>query len=78
MKKGRWSDWWLVLGCGSLLRFDAGAEFPEEGGEFTGNADFDFVVMELSFFEHLEAVTEAGLSFPGQFFDPGGGAFLSF
>ena len=31
-----------------VLRFDPGAEFPEESGEFTGNRDFCLVVVELA------------------------------
>ena len=56
---------WLVLRGGALPGFNAGAEFPEEGGEFPGNADFDFVVVELSFSQGAEAMTESGLGFPG-------------
>ncbi len=67
----------LILGCGVLLGFDAGAEFPDEGGEFAGDGYFDFVVMELALFEHFETVTQAGLGFPGEFFDPGCGTFLA-
>lgn len=67
----------LVLGSGCLLRFDAGAELPDEGAEFSGDADFDLVVMELSFAQHVEAVAESHLGFPGEVFDPLGGAFLT-
>ena len=68
----------LVLRGRRLLGFDSSAEFPDEGGEFTGNRNFDFVVMDLSFFEHFEAMAEAGLGSPGEFFDPEFRAFLSF
>ena len=68
----------LVLRGAVLLGFDAGAEFPEEGGEFPGDADFDFVMMKLSFFEHFEAVVETSLGFPGEVFDPAVCSFLSF
>lgn len=56
--------WWLVLGCGFLLCFDTGAEFPDEGAEFSCDADFDFVMMELSFAKHFKAVAEAHLGLP--------------
>lgn len=61
-----------------MLGFNAGAEFPEEGGEFTGDADFDFVVVELPFSQGAEAMTEAGLGLPGEVFDPAFCSFLSF
>ena len=57
--------------------FDAGAEFPDEGGEFPCHRYFDFVVMKLSLLEGFEAMTEARLGFPGEVFDPLGGTFLS-
>ena len=68
---------WLVLRGGGLLGFNAGAEFPEEGGEFAGYRYFDFVVMELSFPQGAEAVAEAGLSLPGEVSNPAVGSFLS-
>ncbi len=61
-----------------MLGFDAGSEFPEEGGQFTGHRDLDFVVMKLSFSEGVKSVTETGLSSPGEFFDPAFTSFLSF
>ena len=67
----------LVLCDGVLFGFDSSSELPNKGGEFAGDGDFDFVVMELALFEHFEAVTETGLSLPGEFFDPSGGSFLS-
>lgn len=67
----------LVLGRGFLLRFEAGAQFPDEGAEFARDADLDFVVMELPFAQGVEAVTEAYLSFPGKVLDPGVNAFLA-
>ena len=65
------------MGSGGLLRFDAGAEFPDEGAEFARNADFDLVVMELPLKQHLEAMTEAHLCFPGEVLDPIFHPFLS-
>ena len=52
------------MGGACLLGFDAGAELPDEGAEFSGDADFDFVVMKLSFAQHVEAVAEPQLGFP--------------
>ena len=68
----------LVLCDGVLLGFDLSSKLPDKGGEFSGDGDFDFVVMELALFKHFEAMTEASLSLPGEFFDPSRRAFLPF
>ena len=56
---------------------DLGAELPEESDEFPCDGDFDFIVMELAFAQHVEAVTETHLGRPGKFLDPGGSADLA-
>lgn len=61
-----------------MLGFDAGAEFPDEGAEFTGHGNFDFVMLKLSLAKSFEAVAETGLGFPGEFPDPSFGTLLSF
>ena len=66
----------LVLGLRSLLPLNAGAEFPDEGAEFTRDADLDLVVMKLSLAEHLEAMTQASLGLPGELPDPPCDPFL--
>ena len=53
-----------------MLRFNTGPEFPDEGGEFPGHADFDFVVMKFAFPQGAEAVAQTGLGLPGQLPDP--------
>lgn len=60
-----------------MLCLNTGAELPDEGAKFTGDADLDFIVMELSFSEHFEAVTQAQLGLPGKFSDPPCGTFLT-
>ena len=66
----------LVLGLRSLLRLNAGAEFPDEAAELARDADLDLVVMKLSLAEHLEAMTQASLGFPGELPDPPCNPFL--
>lgn len=62
---------------GGVAGFDLGAEFPEEPAQFPRDGDFDFVVMELAFSQRAEAVAQAHLGGPGEFFYPTSGAFLS-
>lgn len=74
LKQGRWSG---VLD-GGAFGFEAGAEFPDEGGEFAGDGGLDLVVVHASFAQQGEAVAEARLGFPGELLDPARGVPLSF
>ena len=60
-----------------LLGFDAGAEFPDEGGEFTSDGDFDFVVMHFSTLKSFKAGVEPELGGPRKLSDPAFGSFLT-
>ena len=61
-----------VVSAYRLGGLDPGAEFPDEADEFARDGYFDFVVMELPFLEKFEAVAQAHLGGPGEFFDPSG------
>ena len=52
------------------LRFDLGAEFPKEGGEFAGDGDFRFIVMKLALGTGAMAFVESLLGAPGELTNP--------
>ena len=56
----------LLCCCASGVGFDASAQFPEEGTEFTGYGNFDFVAVHPALAQGFESCIEPQLGAPGK------------